>query len=316
VPAETLLVLNPTAGRGGLDRFGRLESMLRSALGDVEVARTRRPADAIRIAREAARAGVPRLVVGGGDGTLSEVVTGVLEAGLGEQTELGLLPLGSGCDFARSVGLPRRVDEAIALLRAGRRARVDAGRVSYRRRDGTSGTRFFLNEAGFGLSGLTVELVNRAGKSFGPTLAFALGSCAAILRGASPEISLRVDGQTVFEGAVSLVVCANGRYFGSGMQIAPEAAVDDGVLDVVVVEAIGRLRLLGRFPSLYRGTHLRYPEVRVHRGRRVEATLRGKGPGLIDVDGEALGELPLVVEVLPKAIGLFGLPPAMPRAGP
>jgi YegS/Rv2252/BmrU family lipid kinase len=315
VPAQTLVILNPRAG-SGLSRFGRLQGLLREALGDVEIARTRAPRDAIRLAREAVRAGVGRIVVGGGDGTVSEVATGILEAGLGGHAEIGLLPMGSGCDFARSVGVPLRIGEAVALLRDGGRMRVDAGRVTYRTRDGDTRTSCFLNEAGFGLSGVTVDLVNRAGKRFGPKLSFALGSIGAILRGGTTAVRVRVDERTIFEGPVSLVVAANGRHFGGGMRIAPEARIDDGVLDVIVVEDLGRMRLLSRFPSLYRGTHLDYAEAHFVRGTRVEAVPLGPAAAPLDVDGEAVGALPVAIELLPKAIGLFGLPrhvPAAPR---
>jgi len=309
VPSQTLLILNPKAGRGAA-RFGRVQRIVTEALGEVEVERTRAPRDASRIAREAVRAGVSRVVVGGGDGTLSEVVTGLLEAGLGGYAEVGILPLGSGCDFARSVGVPQGIEEAAALLRDGTRSRVDAARIRYRDDRGQPRTSYFLNEASFGLAGLTVALVNRMGKRFGPRLAFALGSVGAILRGCEPDVSIRVDERTVFEGRISMVVAANGRHFGSGMKIAPDALVDDGALDVVIVERLSRMRLLSRFPSLYRGTHLRYPEVHHHRGARVEASLRGHDYAPLDVDGEAVGELSVAIEVLPKAIGIFGLPAA------
>ncbi len=307
MPSPTLLILNPQAGRGA-DRFGRVQGVVADALGEIEVARTRAPRDASRIAREAVRAGVSRLVVGGGDGTLSEVVTGLLEAGLGSYAEIGILPLGSGCDFARSVGVPQRIEEAAGLFRDGARSRVDAARIRYRDGEGRPRTSYFLNEASFGLSGLTVALVNRMGKRFGPRASFALASVGAILRGCEPDVSIQVDERTVFEGRISMVVAANGRHFGSGMRIAPEARVDDGALDVVIVERMSRMRLLGRFPSIYRGTHLRYPEVHHHRGVRIEARLRGNDYAPLDVDGEALGELSASIEVLPKAIGLFGLP--------
>jgi diacylglycerol kinase (ATP) len=307
VPSPTLLILNPQAGRGAA-RFGRVQRIVADALGEIEVARTRAPRDASRIAREAVRAGVTRVVVGGGDGTLSEVVTGLLDAGLGGYAEIGILPLGSGCDFARSVGVPPGVEDAISLMRDGSRARVDAARIQYRGHDGNPRTSYFLNEASFGLAGLTVALVNRIGKRFGPRAAFALGSVGAILRGCEPDVSIRVDERTVFEGRIAMVVAANGRHFGSGMQIAPDALVDDGALDVVIIERLSRLRLLARFPSLYRGTHLRYPEVHHHRGLRIEARLRGSDYAPLDVDGEAVGMLSATIEVLPKAIGLFGLP--------
>lgn len=313
MPTSTLAILNPRAGRGA-GRFDRVGSMLRDALGDVEIERTRGPGDAERIAREAARVGIGRLIVGGGDGTVGEVATGVLSAGLGDHAELAVLPLGSGCDFARSVGVPQRLSDAIALMRDGRRARLDAARVSYSDHAGRPQTRYAVNETGFGLSGLTVALVNRAGKRFGPRLSFALGSVGAILQGSKSEVEIRVDDRVVHTGPVCMVVAANGRYFGSGMQIAPEAAIDDGALDVVIIEQLSRTRLLSRFPSLYRGTHLTYPECHVHRGTRMSASLVSAGSAPIDIDGEAAGRLPFEVELHPKALGLFGLPEQVPAS--
>ncbi len=308
---RTLFILNP-ASRRGADRFGRLAASLKKALGEIEVVRTRAPLDAVRLAREAARGGFRRIVVGGGDGTLSEVATGVLEAGLGSQVEIGLIPLGSGCDFARSVGVPEHVEQAIAQLRDGESRIVDAGCLTRRTEQGVEQKRYFLNESGFGLSGMTVELVRQAGKRFGPRTAFAVGTVRAIARGGIPEVELRVDGQVVHEGGVALVVCGNGRYFGSGMRIAPEAVLNDGQFDLIVVSALGRAKLLSRFPSLYRGTHLRYPEVRTYRGGCIEAKWLGGGPARCEADGEPLGLLPIRWEICPGALRIAGLaePPA------
>ena len=303
---RTLFILNP-ASRRGSDRFGRLAASLREALGEMEVVRTRAPLDAVRLAREASRSGFERLLVGGGDGTLSEVATGVLEAGLGGEVEIGLIPLGSGCDFARSVGVPEPVEQAIAQLRSGESRLIDAGCLVRHTDQGGEQRRYFVNESGFGLSGMTVELVRRAGKRFGPRTAFALGTVRAIVRGGTPEVELRVDGEVVHEGGISLVVCGNGRYFGSGMRIAPEAVLNDGQFDLIVVSALGRAKLLSRFPSLYQGTHLRYPEVHRYRGRCIEAKWLGGGPARCEADGEPLGLLPIRWEICPGALRIAGL---------
>ena len=307
MPAPTLIIVNPKAGKKP-PRVARLEGRLKEALGEVEMARTGGPRDAIRLAREAVRSGVERLVVGGGDGTLSEVVTGILDAGLGGEVEIGFLPLGSGCDLARSVGLPRSIPQALELLAHGERRQLDAGRVRFMGRDGKPGSACFINETSFGLSGLTVDWMNRFGRGLGPRLGFALAATQAVLRGSKPDVSISVDGREVHSGPTSMVVVANGCFFGGGMKIAPDAEPDDGKFDVVVVKPLSRIRFLAKFPSLYKGTHLSHPAVSVFRGKKIEAQPRNGGQAPLDTDGEALGVLPISVELLPKAITFFGFP--------
>ncbi len=308
MPAPTLIIINPKAGKKP-PRISRLEARLKDVLGgEVELARTQKPRDAIRIAREAVRSGVGGLVVGGGDGTLSEVVTGVLDARLGNEVEIGFLPLGSGCDLARSVGLPREISRSLELLAHGERRTLDAGRVKFMGRDGTPGSFCFINETSFGLSGLTVDWMNRFGRRLGPRLGFALAAAQAVLRGPKPDVVISVDGHEVHSGPTSMVVVANGCFFGGGMKIAPDAKPDDGEFDVVIVRPLSRPRFLANFPSLYRGTHLSHPAVRVFRGRQVEAHPQNGSEALLDTDGEAMGGLPISVELLPKAIRFFGFP--------
>ncbi len=279
-----------------------------ASLGGLGIERTRAPRDAGRIAREAVRAGVKRLIVGGGDGTLGEVVTGLLEAGLGEEVELGILPLGSGCDFARTVGVPLDPQQAIDQLARGVCRRVDAGRTVHRDRAGGERTTYFINETSFGLSGLVVEWVNRQAKRFGPRTSFALGSLGAIARWPTTSAVVRLDGSEVHRGPISLVLAANGRFCGAGMKMAPGAECDDGLFDLVVVAGLSRSRLSWNLPSLYSGRHIGHPAVSIYRGSRVEAESCGERVALLDIDGEASGELPVAIDLLPRAIGLFGLP--------
>jgi diacylglycerol kinase (ATP) len=304
-----LVVANPTSRSGAARR--RLEPILaalRGALGDLEVEWTRGPRDAERIAREGVRAGISRLVVAGGDGTTSEAVTGILQADLGDEVELAVLPLGTGADLIRTLGVSRDVDAAIARIAEGRRRRIDAGRVRFVDRSGRERTTYFANVASFGVSGLVTELVNRTTKVFGGRVSFLAGTLRAIARYRPEEVSLTVDGKVVHEGPLVLATAANGRYFGSGMHVAPEARIDDGLLDVVVVPGISKLQLLGELPRIYRGTHLGVRGVRLHRGRRVEA-LAEPGRVWIEIDGEPLGTLPAQVDVLPLALTVVGCEP-------
>jgi YegS/Rv2252/BmrU family lipid kinase len=302
---RTLVIVNPRSGGGATKRRWRaLEPRVREALGALEVEHTRGVRDAERLAREAVRAGIERLVVAGGDGTLAEVATGLLRAQLAEYAEVALLPMGSGCDFARSLGIPRDPVAALAALCRGKARRVDAGHARYAGRDGAPADSYFVNAASFGVSGRVVELAQRM-KWLGGTPAFAVATVRALLRYECARAAVRVDGELACDEGVALVAAANGRRFGGGMQIAPDARLDDGWLDVVCVANTTALRLIPKLPKLYRGTHLADPVVRVRRGRRIEADA---APGTVplELDGEPVGSLPVQIELLPGALSIVG----------
>jgi YegS/Rv2252/BmrU family lipid kinase len=309
VALRTLVIVNPRSRNGATGRrWPALQSVVRSALGPVEAELTRGPRDAERIAREAVRAGIERILVAGGDGTLGEVVSGLLAAGLGDAAELGLLPLGTGGDFARSLGVPRDFEAALECIVAGHTRRVDAGRVRFRGPGGEARVACFANVASFGISGLVVEIVNRTTKALGGRVSFLIGALRAIARYRSDRVVLRVDGELVADERIALATAANGRWFGAGMHVAPGALLDDGALDVVVVGAISKSALLRKLPKLYRGTHLEDAAVRCVRGRVIEADApEGRVP--LELDGEPLGTLPARFELLPRALRVVA-PPA------
>jgi YegS/Rv2252/BmrU family lipid kinase len=312
---RTLVVVNPASrGGAGRRRFERVLARVREALGDCDIEWTRGPRDAERIAREGVRAGVERVVVAGGDGTLSEVVTGILAADLGRYAEIALLPLGTGGDLRRTLGVPSEMDAALEAILRGERTALDAGRARYRGRDGRDATVYFANIASLGMSGLTTELVNRAPKALGGTASFLIGTIRSIAsyRAAAHPVALRLDGELVHEGPLVLATAANGRFFGGGMEVAPRARPDDGLLDVTVIPGISKLRLLCELPRIYRGAHLGVAGVRALRGRTLEADPLGDDPPFVEIDGEPLGRLPARFDVVPGALTLVGC--ALPRA--
>lgn len=303
---RTLVVVNPRSRSGATQRqFASLQPRLRDSLGVFEVEWTRSPRDAERIAREGVRAGFERIVVAGGDGTTSEVVSGLLGANLGDYAEVAPLPLGTGGDLMRNLGVPRQLDRTLEGIAAGRSKRVDAGRVRYTDRSGRERTAHFLNVTSFGVSGLITELVNRATKAFGGRVSFLLGTLRGITRYRPEEVRIRVQGELVHEGPLVLGTAANGRFFGGGMQVAPQAEPADGLFDVVVIPGFSKLRLLRELPRIYAGTHLDVPEVSFHRGQRIEAEA-APGRVWVEIDGEPLGTLPASIEVLPAAISVLG----------
>jgi diacylglycerol kinase family enzyme len=283
---RTLLIVNPRSAGGTTGRRWRCASeRLRAAFGSLEVEHTRAPRDAERLAREGVRAGIERIVVAGGDGTLSEVV-----------------------DFARSLGIPSGLDRAIACLATGAVRPIDAGRVTYRSLQGDERVSYYVNVASFGASGLACQLVNRSSKLFGATLSFLFGALRAILRYRSAPVTIRVDGALVHDAPLTFAAAANGRFFGGGMRLAPDARLDDGLLDVVIVSGLSPARRLARLPGIYRGTHLADTATALHRGAVVEAAA---APGAVplELDGEPLGTLPARFELLPGALSMIG-PPA------
>jgi YegS/Rv2252/BmrU family lipid kinase len=306
MPVRTLVIVNPnTRNRATTRGLKSLEAKLRRVLGPLDVECTRAPRDAERIAREGVRSGVERVVVAGGDGTLSEVVTGLLSAGLGDYATVGLLPVGTAGDFARGLGEPRDLDAAIDRLAEGRTLRVDAGRATYCCDGREAVTSYFMNIASLGLSGDVAEWVNRSGKALGGRLSYLIGAVRGLACYRSEPVSLTVDGECVFNGALAVAAIANGSRFGGGMQIAPNARVDDGLFDWVIVPAMPRLSLLRKISHLYSGSHLCDPRILSGQGKLIEARSMGESVR-IDVDGEALGALPARFEILPNAITLLG----------
>jgi diacylglycerol kinase (ATP) len=317
VPSKTLVVINPHSA-GGMTgrRWHEVEPQLRASLGELDVQRTLGHRDAERIARDAVRAGVQRLVVAGGDGTVSEVVSGLLGAGVAHEAQVGILPMGTGRDLPRTLGVPGDVRSAIAALARGATRRIDASRITYRDRSGADRVVYSANVVSFGLSGLTVELVTRAPHFLGGSFAFLWGALESIVRYRGAGVAILADGQEVFDGRLVLGAAANGRYFGGGMQIAPDAIPDDGLLDLVVIGEMTKPALVAALPSLYQGTHLANPSVSVLRARVIEArpASADSPPVWFDVDGEGLGMLPIRIELLPRVVTLFGAEPAAAAA--
>jgi YegS/Rv2252/BmrU family lipid kinase len=299
--ARTVVVVNPKSRNGATGRRGeRVASALRDALGDLDLEYTRAPRDAERIAREAALAGADRLLVAGGDGTASEVVAGLLGAGLGDRVALGFLPLGTGGDWGRTLGAPRRLEAALAAIARGDERRLDAGRLVFEEPAGGRRSTHFVNVASAGLTGFVDRLVNEAPKALGGTVSFLLGSLRGLAGWRDVACTVRVDGETIHQGPLVFATAANGRYFGGGMHVAPRARPDDGLLDVVVVPGDAKGRLLARMPHLYRGTHLDLPGVAFRQGRHVE--LAPETDWYLDVDGECFAAHAARMEALPAAL--------------
>lgn len=303
--AAAFLVMNPASAGGRTHRnWPAIATALRSAGVPFDLHRTAAAGDATQAVRSALAGGYRTVVVVGGDGTLNEVVNGFFDregVPIGGDAMLALLPSGTGGDFRRAVAIPAGLDAAARLIASRTSRRIDAGRVDFA--DGQR--RFFVNIADCGMGGEVAARVNRGGRKGGGargSATFLAISLSTLLRYASRIAHIDIDG-TRIDRDVRSVVVANGRYFGGGMLIAPGAELDDGRFDVVIIGETGRTRALVGIPSLYRGRHVRRPEVEVHRARVVRVSCDG-APMLFDVEGEQVGTTPATLTCLPGAISI------------
>ena len=303
---KALFLLNPAAGHGRTEsRWRQVAARLpKERPGDV-VRTTCGPGDAARLAREGLEEGFAAIIAVGGDGTLGEVVDGYLSAPAELRTTaaLGTWPVGSGCDFARHWGIKPNAETLLAALATPTIRRLDAGKVTYTDAGGKGRTRHFLNMAAFGLAGDVAMRAQAHGKLWGGTLSYMFDSLAALLMARPKTMDLVIDGERLPRAGFHLVTLANTSTFGGGMHIAPDADAEDGFLDLVTVADLPRLKLLRRFPSIYSGNHLGTEGVECRRVRRVEAS--SQEVVHLNVDGDIVGTLPAVFEVLPKAVSFL-----------
>jgi diacylglycerol kinase (ATP) len=301
VPHAPLVIVNPAAGGG---RAARAMPWLRERLSVRSEARievTGRPGDAEALAADARRVGHDRVVAIGGDGTVQEVVNGLLAAS--PPAELGIVPLGSGNDLARSLGLPAELASAWRVAVGSMTRATDVGRA--RNGDGTE--RWFASAGGVGFDAqVAAAMIARGGWQAGRA-GYLFTTLSELRRFTNRRVRLSVDGISS-DHDVLLVAIANGAYYGGGMRIAPDASPDDGLLDVCVVGDISRMTAIRQLPNLYRGTHVRHAKVSMHRGRSIEVD--GDGTTRVHLDGEPFGTLPLRVSLVPAALSVAASPVA------
>jgi diacylglycerol kinase (ATP) len=299
-----LVIVNPAARNGAVGRRWEKLSAQLSALGiDAETTYTERQGHASELVRDGLRNG-PRLVVAvGGDGTVNEVVNGFFDGGraIAPESELAVVPIGTGRDGVRTYGISGKPERAIALLDDGATRTIDLGRATYTSHVGGEESRIFLNIASCGLSGAVAERANRTSKRLGGTPAFLWATIATFAGWKNVPFRITIDGEQR-ELVANNTIVANGRYFGGGMHIAPGARTDDGLLDAIVFGDVGRLDLALNMHRLYRGTILRHPKASHRLARSVLVEPARALP--IEIDGEQPGVTPVLFEVLPAALRL------------
>lgn len=308
-----LVIVNPASAGGNTAKdWPGLAVRIRDHFGPFACAFTKRAGHAREIALTEAENGRKLILACGGDGTLSEVANGIIEAqkqpqnGVQSNTVLGLLPHGTGGDFRKTLDLPARFVDAVQALAKGVTRRIDAGEIDYIDHQGRSAHRYFINVSSLGLGGEVVKRVNSANKSLGGTIPFAYATLAATLNYQRPELWVQLDDGDARRIAITNISIANGRYFGGGMKIAPDAKLNDGLFDIVIIKDIATIDILANVQKLYAGTHGDLAYVSIKRAQKFTVrAVNERELVRIEVDGEAPGRLPATFRVVKDALSVL-----------
>lgn len=260
---------------------------------------TTAPGEGETQARQAVQSGHRRLLVAGGDGSVHDVVNGIMNAGLADTSEvtLAVAPLGTGNDWARSLGVRRNPAAVAACLSAGRSMLHDVGLIEFPDSP-RSARRWFINVAG---SGLDAQLVATLPALVPSGLTYLRGALRNLVSYRSPRFDVEADGVRM-DGRLLVAFVANGRYCGNRMHVAPGASMDDGLLELVAIGELGLARVLVKLPKLYVGTILTDPCVRHCRAASVRIAAEPAAP--VQADGQLVGQTPAVFSLRRRALGV------------
>ena len=298
---KTAYIINPAAG------LGRAKSVWQRLVANhPELAHdaliTQRPGDGETVAAMAAQKGYKAVIAVGGDGTLHEVLNGALKST--PAPVVGIIPAGTGNDFARSVSLPRDPESALRVCRGGRVAEIDIGLVN---------GRAFINVAGFGFdAAVAEEVAQRSGKGATGTIPYLIAVFNQLKTFRPRQLSIQADGELI-KGPVLFGAIGNGSTYGGGMRICPRARVDDGVLDLCLAGDLGPFETLLNLAKVFRGTHLNHPKCSYRRARHI--TVDGDPSVLVHADGQLIGRLPVTFELQAKTVR-FLMGPAFEPSSP
>jgi diacylglycerol kinase (ATP) len=295
-----VLIVNPAAGRGKVgSQLPQVEGTLKAKGLPYRVFRTTGPGDATRAAREALHAGERFLVAMGGDGTVHEVVNGMLQDDqpINPNAVLGVVAAGSGSDFVKTFGLPEDAVRACNHLEGPNLYQIDAGKVTYMAPGGSTDTRYFPNIAEAGLGGAVVARAARLPARLGGAKYFA-AFWLTLPRFKPAGVTLQADRRS-FTGKAHNVVVANCQFYGGGMKISPRSWPGDGYLDVLVMSG-PKSDSFTLLPKVYRGEHLPHKGIVEFRAKHI--TVESERPLQIEADGEVLGTTPATFELLPGAL--------------
>lgn len=302
---KTLAVVNPNSANGATQKlWPKIEDEIAKNVRNFEYVFTTHQGHAIELTRAGLKEGFEMIVVVGGDGTNNEVVNGFFEKGkpINQEAIFAHITQGTGGDLRKTTGIPKDFKQAASVLATENTKPIDVGHMTLIDHDGNLVERYFINIASFGIGGDVDDRVNRSSKRFGGFVSFAWASLASILTYQNKMVHLKIDGEVIEDAKIFNCAVSNGQFFGGGMHVAPNAKIDDGIFDIILLGDFGRVETLFQMSKIYKGGHIGHPKVKCFTGKVVEAT--SDEEVLLDVDGEQPGKLPSTFTIIPGAINL------------
>ena len=257
---------------------------------------------ATELAREAANSEYDYIIAVGGDGTVNEIVNGILSSTGPHNNVLGIVSAGTTCSFARSIGIPLDPINSCKLLTSKNTISIDVGLVEYKCGNERL-RRFFVNEADVGFGATVVEASNLMHNYFGRKINYLphiLGGIGALFSYKNKRIAISVDEKAEEICVCTMLVIANGTYFGGGMRVAPYAKPDDGLLDMILFGDMGKSEMMKVWSMTYNGRHISNKKVRLRQIKNL--SIQSNERVLVEADGELIGEGPASFSVLPSAL--------------
>jgi YegS/Rv2252/BmrU family lipid kinase len=295
-------VVNPHSANGKTQhQWPELHEKVLQAGIEMEYAFTAHPGEGTHVTREALRQGYQKIIAVGGDGTVNEVLNGLItdDRLVSDSIRLAVLGRGTGSDFIRSLKNNHSTERFIQTLKENTYQIVDIGKVEFLNKDGQEDCRYFLNASNIGIGAEVVNRVNNRSKALGSKLTYFTGTMATVFNYGNIKATIKFEDNKLEGFFCGLMIC-NGQYIGGGMQVAPQASLSDGLFDLIVIKDITKTKLLTRFPLIYQGKHIGLPEIGVYQCK--ELFLHTPKTAVLEADGEIIGYSPGKYSMLPQRL--------------
>jgi diacylglycerol kinase (ATP) len=299
------VIVNPYSACGQTEkRWETIKAAIRSHFREFKYIFTEKPRQATEIARELLKQGFDLLIGVGGDGTLNEISNGFFSAQSGRvingDAAVGIIPSGTGSDFIRFMKVPREFEKSAARIKNSQNKKIDIGKITYGGAVEKNRSQYFINVADFGLGAEVIRNISNIKSTRRGAFTYYRGLLSTMMKYRSKKVKLTLDDKQQLEGEYLIGAVANGRIFGGGMVIAPQAEPDDGYFDLVLIESMKKLEILANSRHLYSGTIAKNPKVHILKARNIK--VESPDEVHIEYDGEVGEKLPAEFSIIEKAL--------------
>jgi YegS/Rv2252/BmrU family lipid kinase len=301
------IIVNPFSARGKTGkRWEFIKEIIRNYYHEFKYIFTEKPKQATQIARELLKEGFDLIIGVGGDGTLNEITNGFFQSNsnkaINDEAALGIIPSGTGSDFIRFMKIPRDLHKSVELIKSSSVKKIDIGQIHFIQDNQKTNSQYFINVADFGLGAAVIKKMSAIPSIKRGPFSYYKGLLSTLKNYKSKWVKIIIDDRETIEGRFTIGAVANGRIFGGGMIIAPDAEPDDGFLDLVLVEDMKKLEIVKNTPLLYKGTIRKNPKVIIKKVRKIK--IFSTDDVQIEYDGELGKTLPAEFEIVEKRINL------------